>query len=284
MPTAIKRAAKAKPSLKRVSAEVAKLPPRYRVELVDGYITEQEYYQRLSRAKVTFTYVHRWGLINGRALEAISQEEDASAAVAPSSAEARRALDNEMARPATNLDVGIANFGDGLHPFEDSWAHQGIPDTPWPWFCDPELSWGHPVERGGWRSHDADLTYLDPKSTLDMARGTWQQLCAYARSVLKKDCKTDFESLLPAIRAFSRAQTKEQKRAWFTAHKFGDTRFLKYTSLPRGERYRAEFEPTLTALSSKRALEATEENRFMLAFLEQWMTTNSHENLAKRDG
>jgi tetratricopeptide (TPR) repeat protein len=60
-------------SKSRLIAEVAQLPERYRVELVDGYITEDDYYNRLSRAKVTFTYVHRWGLINGRALEAISQ-------------------------------------------------------------------------------------------------------------------------------------------------------------------------------------------------------------------
>lgn len=60
-------------SKSRLIAEVAQLPERYEVQLVDGYISEEEYYNRLSRAKVTFTYVHRWGLINGRALEAISQ-------------------------------------------------------------------------------------------------------------------------------------------------------------------------------------------------------------------
>jgi tetratricopeptide (TPR) repeat protein len=60
-------------SKSRLIAEVAQLPDRYNVEMVNGYITEDDYYARLSRAKTTFTFVHRWGLINGRALEAISQ-------------------------------------------------------------------------------------------------------------------------------------------------------------------------------------------------------------------
>lgn len=52
--------------------DVSQLPPHYKVELVDGYMTTEEYYRRLARAKVTFTFVNRWGLINGRAVEAIS--------------------------------------------------------------------------------------------------------------------------------------------------------------------------------------------------------------------
>src|SRR5581483_5650555 len=53
--------------------DVTQLPSRYRIEMVDGYMSTDDYYRGLGRAKATFTHVHRWGLINGRAIEAISQ-------------------------------------------------------------------------------------------------------------------------------------------------------------------------------------------------------------------
>lgn len=53
--------------------DISQLPSRYHVELLDGYVSPEEYYRRLGQAKVTFTFVNRCGLINGRAIEAISQ-------------------------------------------------------------------------------------------------------------------------------------------------------------------------------------------------------------------
>ncbi|HEY5311189.1 MAG TPA: hypothetical protein VIK18_01675 [Pirellulales bacterium] len=53
--------------------DIAQLPSRYNIELLDGYIPAEEYYRRLGQAKATFTFVNRCGLINGRAIEAISQ-------------------------------------------------------------------------------------------------------------------------------------------------------------------------------------------------------------------
>lgn len=52
--------------------DVSQLPAKYRVEMLDGFCSPEDYYSHLGRAKATFTYVHRWGLINGRAIEAIS--------------------------------------------------------------------------------------------------------------------------------------------------------------------------------------------------------------------
>jgi tetratricopeptide (TPR) repeat protein len=53
--------------------DISQLPSRYNVDLMDGYIGTEDYYRRLGQAKVTFTFVSRCGLINGRAIEAISQ-------------------------------------------------------------------------------------------------------------------------------------------------------------------------------------------------------------------
>ncbi|HEX3655892.1 MAG TPA: tetratricopeptide repeat protein [Pirellulales bacterium] len=53
--------------------DISQLPSRYNIELLDGYISADDYYRRLGQAKATFTFVNRCGLINGRAIEAISQ-------------------------------------------------------------------------------------------------------------------------------------------------------------------------------------------------------------------
>lgn len=53
--------------------DISQLPSRYKVRLIDGYANTGDYYDLLRSAKVTFTFVNRCGLINGRAVEAISQ-------------------------------------------------------------------------------------------------------------------------------------------------------------------------------------------------------------------
>lgn len=52
--------------------EIAQMPDEYRIKLKDGFIKATDYFRELSRAKLTFTHVNRWGALNGRAVEAIS--------------------------------------------------------------------------------------------------------------------------------------------------------------------------------------------------------------------
>lgn len=52
--------------------DIAQLPETYAVDLIDGFVSPIEYYAQLGKAKTTFTYVNRWGALNGRAVEAIS--------------------------------------------------------------------------------------------------------------------------------------------------------------------------------------------------------------------
>lgn len=52
--------------------EIAQLPAEYRIKLQDGFIEPEDYFRELSKAKLTYTHVNRWGALNGRAVEAIS--------------------------------------------------------------------------------------------------------------------------------------------------------------------------------------------------------------------
>lgn len=52
--------------------EIAQLPDQYRIKLQDGFIEPEDYFKELSKAKLTYTHVNRWGALNGRAVEAIS--------------------------------------------------------------------------------------------------------------------------------------------------------------------------------------------------------------------
>jgi len=52
--------------------DIAQLPDEINIDLVEGITSANEYYAQLGRAKATFTYVNRWGALNGRAVEAIS--------------------------------------------------------------------------------------------------------------------------------------------------------------------------------------------------------------------
>ena len=190
--------------------------------------------------------------------------------VSPGSYEALRVIRDEMAHPAKDPQVSLANFGSGLHPYEDSWSHQGTPDPPLKPLCSEQLSWGHPAARGGWRRHDADHTYLYPKDALAMAGATFDRLCAYAQRAGRKCTRTFSGDLATHAQAFIGARTKEQKRVWFESQGFKDTRFLEHVTLPRGKSYGPTAAKALGRPSNREALGRSNEEAFMLAFFEQW--------------
>ena len=51
--------------------------------------------------------------------------------------------------------------------------------------CDANYSWGHPVARGGWDSHKADLSDKDLLSAIAMAKATFKALCNYRVEILE---------------------------------------------------------------------------------------------------
>jgi len=70
--------------------------------------------------------------------------------VTPNSGPARAAVEAAIRTNASA--TALQELGEGLHPFQDSWAHQGVPDVPLrPAIqLSPELSCAHPQARGGW--------------------------------------------------------------------------------------------------------------------------------------
>src|SRR5882724_5950189 len=109
----------------------------------------------------------------------------------------------------------LRTFGNSLHPLEDSWAHQGEPDMPWP-PCSKQLAWGHPKNRGGWRKHHADLTYRHEADTLATAKKTYELMLAYRKARgMSLSGSTPWVQLEPMVKTFADAKTKQEKRKWF---------------------------------------------------------------------
>jgi hypothetical protein len=145
--------------------------------------------------------------------------EPAARAVVPNSPAARHLLDAAISfQGADELD----RLGEAFHPFQDSWSHQGIPDTP----LRPGpsirrlIALSHPAERGGWRQHNADLTYRFPQDALETGKATYDAMCAFLKTHphrAQRACRS-WASIEAAVQAFARASTRDEKHSWFDAH------------------------------------------------------------------
>ncbi len=102
--------------------------------------------------------------------------------VIPNSDQARFQLDHTIKEYSGPDELN--RLGEALHPFQDSWAHQGVPDTPLrpgvP--VHPNLSWSHPEARGGWYSHNADITSIYPKDAIATAQATYKALVDFSNN------------------------------------------------------------------------------------------------------
>lgn len=203
-------------------------------------------------------------------------------AVPPGGPEAYRVVKDRIERPAGSAADNLIEFGLGLHPLQDSWSHQGVPDSPLQpsKACDPMLSWGHPAARGGWKKHDADLTPSYPADAMAMAGATYETLCSYRQKLQKSACAMGFDKLRKDVGDFAAARTKTDKAQWFKAQGIEDTAFLDEIDLPDGPGYQSRYEPidyesaSLNPLPASRlaALPRGFEAGFMRDFFTAWMT------------
>jgi hypothetical protein len=123
-------------------------------------------------------------------------------------------------------------LGFALHPLEDSWSHQGEPAIPTT--CAEDYAFGHPVSRGGWRKHDADLTYLHQvPDTVEMAGRTYEKLVKFLANHpgVRDHAAVPWSGVEVQVRLFAKAATKSEKAAWFKSQK--SVPFASYTSYPR---------------------------------------------------
>ena len=143
-------------------------------------------------------------------------------------------------RPVSNA---LEDFGVALHPLQDSWSHQGVPDIPFfPFYAKvyPNLSYGHPADRDGWYSHNADLTCLFPDETVEMAEAVYYALSDYLNyhSSLRNSPAESWPQLKVDVRKFAEACDKEAKRQWFKSDSeipfdiYKDANFLEDINTP----------------------------------------------------
>jgi len=143
--------------------------------------------------------------------------------VKPGSPAAKRAAIKSTDPPSAGEPSAFAleKLGLSLHPLQDSWAHQGIPDIPFRpgRQVHPELSFGHPADRGGWYSHNADITCLDdhPKEVVAAAKASYEFMLKFLAShpAERGQKSADWTTLEPRVLAFAKACTKEEKLRWF---------------------------------------------------------------------
>jgi hypothetical protein len=165
--------------------------------------------------------------------------------VEPNSPAARKAAAASVKpSPEEPLDFSLDNLGFALHPLQDSWAHQGVPDIPFrpAYQVHPELSFGHPADRGGWLFHNADITCLDghPKEVVAAAKATYEFLLEFLKThpTARAVKPVDWAVLEPKVLEFARACTKEQKLRWFKSDEnvpfadYGDQNFVQTISVP----------------------------------------------------
>jgi hypothetical protein len=134
-----------------------------------------------------------------------------SGAVFPCSDSAREKIESALKRQ------NLRDFSEGLHPFEDSWAHRGVSSLGYA---------GHADDRGGAARHNSDLTYLHPDDTLEAAEATYLYLKAYAflyphqatDSPAVPDAPTPWMSIRGDVANFASLRTKSAKRNWLHAH------------------------------------------------------------------
>jgi uncharacterized protein DUF6765 len=204
----------------------------------------------------------------------------------------------KAAQAVIKVPPGQANYrlfilGEALHILQDSWSHQGIPAVPRPadsvFTCDPTRAWGHPVTRGGWDSHKADLTMLWPADTVAMAKAVYDVLKQYPELSETKRTPRSWDEIRPLLNGFIAASTKTEKKRWFESHGISDVSFLEGVSLRDGaQRFELKWPgrklpPLPTAQSRQHAVE-TDLLDFFNRFFAQWVSTVDFNALASTFG
>ncbi len=124
----------------------------------------------------------------------------------------------------------LNRFGQSLHPLADSWSHQGEPGRP-P-LCPDHLIWAHSDKRGGWGSHDADLTYKYVEDAVSTARAIYHFLTEFLAQNGEFSVKAPvpWNQLEDRVRAFAKAKTAPEKQEWFNGNP--DVPLKDYSTYP----------------------------------------------------
>jgi hypothetical protein len=217
----------------------------------------------------------------------------AARAVLPGGDAAKKAALTVVKVPAGQANYMLFRLGEALHILQDSWSHQGVPDTPQPggafFRCDSTRAWGHPATRGGWNSHKADLTMHWPADTRAMAKATYEVLTQYPILSDARRTARSWEEIRPLLDGFITASTKTEKKRWFVSQSISDVSFLEGISLKDGaQSFELKWKgrklpPLATPQSRQHAVEAGLLD-FYNRFFAQWVATDDFQALASAFG
>lgn len=129
----------------------------------------------------------------------------------------------EIAVPCFNTihETILNRFGQSLHPLTDSWSHQGIPGKGFV-TCSENLIWAHSEQRGGSRSHDADITHKYVADAVDLAKTVYYFMGEFLKVNPKISSgitrRTPWHQLESKVQRFAKAKTALEKKKWFESH------------------------------------------------------------------
>ncbi len=203
---------------------------------------------------------------------------------------AGKAVRELIATPPDKAGFMLLRFGESLHPLQDSWSHQGMPDLPQPFggavACAADSVSAAPKARGGWNSHKADLTRFWPADTLAMAKASYEALQNYPATVGGPRTARDWNELGPELSGFVTAATKTDKKNWFLAHGITDVSFLEGISLRDGAQpfdlaWPGRRLPQIASPQSGQHEVEAELREFFDRFFTTWATTGRFDELVR---
>jgi Family of unknown function (DUF6765) len=210
-------------------------------------------------------------------------------AVVPGAGAAHRAAKEVVKAPPNLSGLLLYKLGEALHALQDSWAHQGVPETPQIahklFECDPTRAWTHSRVRGGPNSHKADHTMYWSSDTLAMAKATFDVLTQYPRIMDEARSAKNWEQVRPALDGFIMASTKSEKKAWFVSQGIAEVSFLGDTTLKDGtqrfdRRWSQRRLPRLTTVQSRQHQVDADVLDFYSRFFAQWISADDFDALA----
>lgn len=194
-----------------------------------------------------------------------------------------RAMDR-IRTPLEDRRANLLEFGARLHAVQDTWSHKSIPDVPriWPVSCRADYAWSHSKDWGGWRRHDADLTWMRIPDADAMAMATYNLMCKYRAEIDKVPCAKSWGALAKDVRFFNGLKTKGAKRDWFMARGFKEAQFIQDTSLPESDRPAPPLPYLVSPYPFRSVMDAAprdEIGQFFARFLTAWATTDNFDQL-----
>jgi hypothetical protein len=197
----------------------------------------------ISNSKTDYDFVR----VNHFPSDAVKPDDPENREVVAGSPAATSGADDAVGDSADSRtkEAQLWKLGVALHPLQDSWSHRGTPDIPFRpvYELRPKMSYGHPCLRGGWYSHNADLTYLHQDDTIAMAEKVYSYLTDYLshRPDLREHPAASWFDIKPRVEAFANAGSKQAKDAWFKGNpdvpfaEYGRANLISGLDLPQTE-------------------------------------------------